>query len=309
MSIDMSARLTFITPAFCAGADPAKAEVRAPAIRGQLRWWFRVLGGTPDQEKELFGGVHNGTQASKVTVRVRDLDARTADGARELPKPNTPVYYLSHFARVSGNKERYNKDAWFNIDTAFTVDAFSRRSMNTDEERAFREAWETFLLLGSLGLRQTRGFGAFSPQELPSETQVIDRLRALKAKGIRSWYLTPPNSREVGTVSDWQACLMLLEATLAHLRQHGFSAQNNSTPLGNAKPRQASGLHLRPIRVKGDKWMPVLFYVSKVVDDPSIGCARDLLKLLDSRPEVRYPYQQRAPKPDNRDAISVLAVQ
>lgn len=225
------------------------------------------------------------------------------------PNPIPPVYYLSHFARVSGNRERYNKNAWFNIDTSFTVDAFSRLSMSADEERAFREAWETFLLLGSLGLRQTRGFGAFSPQEHPSETQIIDRLKALKAKGIRSWYLTPLNSREVGTVSDWLDCLMLLEATLAHLRQHGFSAQNNSTPLGNAKPRQASGLHLRPILVEGGKWMPVLFYVSKVVDDPSIGCERDLLKLLDSRPEVRYPYKQRASKPETRKAISVLAVQ
>ena len=308
MSIDVSEKLTFITPAFCAGPDPAQAEVRAPAIRGQLRWWFRVLGGTPDQEKELFGGVHNGTSASKVTVRVRDLDARTADGARELPKPNTPGYYLSHFARVSGNKERYNQDAWFNINTAFTVDAFSRRSMNSDEERAFRESWDAFLLLGSLGLRQTRGFGAFSPQELPTESQVISRLKALKAKGIHSWYLTPPNSKEVGTVGSWRDCLMLLEATLAHLRQHGFS-YSKVTPLGNAKPRQASGLHLRPIRVQGDQLMPVLFYVSKVVDDPSLGCERDLLKLLDSRPEVRYPYQQRAPKPETREAISVLAIQ
>ncbi|MGN0879877.1 MAG: type III-B CRISPR module RAMP protein Cmr1 [Oligosphaeraceae bacterium] len=308
MSIDVSARLTFITPAFCAGPDPAQAEVRAPAIRGQLRWWFRVLGGTPDQEQQLFGGVHNGTHASKVTVRVRDLDPRVADGARELPKPNTPGYYLSHFARVSGNKERYNQGAWFDIYTAFTVDAFSRLSMSSDEERAFLEAWEAFLLLGSLGLRQTRGFGAFSPQELTTETQVISRLKALKAKRIRSWYLTQPNSKEVGTVGSWKVCQMLLEATLAHLRQHGFSS-SKVTPLGNAKPRQASGLHLRPIFVQGGQWMPVLFYVSKVVDDRSLGCERELLKLLDGRPEVRYPYQQRAPKPENRDAISILAIQ
>ena len=308
MSIDVSARLTFITPAFCAGPDPAQAEVRAPAIRGQLRWWFRVLGGTPEQEQQLFGGVHNGTHASKVTVRVRDLDPRTADGARELPKNNTPGYYLSHFARVSGNKERYNQGAWFDINTAFTVDAFSRLSMSGEEERAFREAWDAFLLLGSLGLRQTRGFGAFSPQEFPTEKQVIDRLRALKAKGIRSWYLTPPNSKEVRTEGRWKDCLMLLEATLAHLRQHGFSS-SKVTPLGNAKPRQASGLHLRPIYVQGGQWMPVLFSVSQVVDDPSIGSERELLNLLNSRPEVRFPYQQRVPKPENRAAISLLAIQ
>ncbi len=50
--------IELLTPCFCAGADQTKAEIRAPSIRGQLRWWFRALGGTPQGEKEVFGGVH-----------------------------------------------------------------------------------------------------------------------------------------------------------------------------------------------------------------------------------------------------------
>ncbi|TAE90912.1 MAG: type III-B CRISPR module RAMP protein Cmr1 [Verrucomicrobia bacterium] len=38
-------QLEIITPCFCAGADQGIAEIRAASIRGQLRWWFRVLGG------------------------------------------------------------------------------------------------------------------------------------------------------------------------------------------------------------------------------------------------------------------------
>ncbi|MCL2104631.1 MAG: type III-B CRISPR module RAMP protein Cmr1 [Kiritimatiellaeota bacterium] len=40
-------RLSFITPTFLAGANQNTPEIRASSIRGQLRWWFRVLGGTP----------------------------------------------------------------------------------------------------------------------------------------------------------------------------------------------------------------------------------------------------------------------
>lgn len=56
--------LELITPCFCGGAEPEKqAEIRAPSIRGQLRWWFRTLGGfkslapmpVHEQEAMVFG--------------------------------------------------------------------------------------------------------------------------------------------------------------------------------------------------------------------------------------------------------------
>ena len=97
--IHIEEKLTLITPCFCAGADPKVAELRAPSIRGQLRWWFRVLGGTPEKEKEVFGGVHEGAKASKIVVRVKDespLQGKTED----LPRQNAPLYYLFHFANA-----------------------------------------------------------------------------------------------------------------------------------------------------------------------------------------------------------------
>lgn len=58
--------LTFLTPCFCGGADnkAGPAELRVPSLRGQLRYWTRVLfhvPGKPDvaakKEHELFGGI------------------------------------------------------------------------------------------------------------------------------------------------------------------------------------------------------------------------------------------------------------
>ena len=73
--------LQVITPCFAGGAEPEKqAEIRAPSIRGQLRWWFRVLGGfsslkpipVRDQEERIFGSTAGGAGvASPLIVRVR----------------------------------------------------------------------------------------------------------------------------------------------------------------------------------------------------------------------------------------------
>ena len=72
--------LELITPCFCGGAEPEKqAEIRATSIRGQLRWWFRTLGGfksldpmpVRDQEALIFGSTAGDEgRAGKVILRV-----------------------------------------------------------------------------------------------------------------------------------------------------------------------------------------------------------------------------------------------
>ncbi len=92
--------IEIITPCFCSGANAEQqAEIRAPSIRGQLRWWFRTLGGfkslaargiTPrQQENEIFGNAAgNSGTASRLVVRVaanpsaslRSQTAKDSDG-------------------------------------------------------------------------------------------------------------------------------------------------------------------------------------------------------------------------------------
>ncbi|MCZ7641232.1 MAG: type III-B CRISPR module RAMP protein Cmr1 [Verrucomicrobia bacterium] len=73
--------LELITPCFCGGAEPEQqAEIRAPSIRGQLRWWFRTLGGfkslapmsVREQEAMIFGTTAGDEgQAGRLTIRPR----------------------------------------------------------------------------------------------------------------------------------------------------------------------------------------------------------------------------------------------
>lgn len=83
--IRFSRELELITPCFLGGAEPnARAEVRPASIRGQLRWWFRVLGGFKSlsgrghnlrqQEDLIFGGAADAdSHAGLITIRTSGL--------------------------------------------------------------------------------------------------------------------------------------------------------------------------------------------------------------------------------------------
>src|ERR1035437_3989341 len=75
-----------ITPCFAGGANPeTTAEIRAASIRGQLRWWFRVLGGFKslkekypkvcDQETLIFGSA-TGEEGNSRGIGIRLLPIR-----------------------------------------------------------------------------------------------------------------------------------------------------------------------------------------------------------------------------------------
>ena len=49
--------IRFITPLFSRSMLEDSPEIRPSSIRGQLRWWFRALGGNAIDEKAVFGGI------------------------------------------------------------------------------------------------------------------------------------------------------------------------------------------------------------------------------------------------------------
>ena len=303
--IHIEEKMTLITPCFCAGANPDVAELRAPSIRGQLRWWFRVLGGTPEQEKELFGGVHEGTMSSKIVVRVKVKAEEQKHGKpEELPRQNSSLYYLFHFVRVSGDRRRYESDGWLKEGTTFTVEILSRLPMKPEKETKFLETWDAFIKFGGLGYRQTRGLGAFAPQKLLDLNQMKQALRDLAKYGISSWMICElngqPSFRKGGRDS-----MRLLEAALGHIRQHGFKSDFPS-PMGSSSPRQASGLHLRPVLLKEGYYLPVMYYTPQTLAPQSLRVQNDFLTLLDGNILFKCPYEAIPKDPDTRDDYRII---
>lgn len=153
-----SYRLTFITPLFSKGSYDDRPEVRAASIRGQLHWWFRALGGSYYDEKAIFGGVHGGAAASKVVVRVGNVQGRPGE-VNTLPH--------KHGGRASP-KSAYKPGAGFDLHLLERLGA-----LPANHRSAFERALETWLLLGTLGLRATRACGSFSWQPLTNGAAVM----------------------------------------------------------------------------------------------------------------------------------------
>lgn len=147
--------LTFITPLFSKGSYDDQPEVRPASIRGQLHWWFRALGGSHADETALFGGVHTKPPvASKVVIRVANDQGQTAtpntlphkDGGRAAPK------------------------SAFQTGTTFDLLVSERLGGLDDSHRKqFQRALDAWLLAGALGLRATRGGGAFHRAGAPTD--------------------------------------------------------------------------------------------------------------------------------------------
>jgi CRISPR-associated protein Cmr1 len=145
---------------FLAGADGQTPELRAPSIKGAMRFWWRALNGhlgvkeMKAKEDGIFGGVtENAASRSKVTLRVKQNGIKTG----RLPRTkddkiqNPGIHYLWYTIPMNNDRP----GIW---EGDFTVQLTSFESL------ALEEAAFSFWMLanfGGLGTRSRRGAGSF----------------------------------------------------------------------------------------------------------------------------------------------------
>jgi len=196
-----------ITPLFLAGADPRGVpELRAPSVRGALRYWLRaLLGGVlGDQdlnalrkaEAQVFGSTD---RASPVVVRVHH-DPASPIGYSRLTRNRAGVAYLFFGARrFGGDPERQAFPSGFR----FGCQLDGRAGVQDENEKALQAATASLWLLthlGSLGMRARRGGGSLqgvstdgndsSLLPLVSEAQTAKELQETLQDGLhrlREW--------------------------------------------------------------------------------------------------------------------------
>lgn len=214
--------LELITPCFCGGAEPdQQAEIRAPSIRGQLRWWFRSLGGfkslapipVPKQESLLFGSTAGAEgQAGKLIVRVKPPINRKLTDSIDHPTPNMsdPEGYLLFPLRQKGRKKT-------------ALPTFSLTILWGGEARLWPDILAlaaVFGHLGALGFRSRRAMGALAFQNDPPElASALHRFAAHSSVFLKQLNAPAPMSR--------QQCIPALANWLKSCRAHGRSGQND----------------------------------------------------------------------------------
>lgn len=256
--------LTFTTPAFLSGADQNVPEIRAPSIRGALRWWFRVLGGSREDEAALFGTVHGGVRASAVVVRVEDV--KITDNAKAPSfRPESPLGYLGYFAAVSGNKigvRRTEGGHYIGAGSTFTLRVTARRAVAPALWVRLEETVEAFCRLGALGLRATRGFGMVAEASPPTAAAFRAWAQPLGARGIHLWECAPMGGAH-----------QTLSETLRGLRRSDSAqlggGQESALGYSLGKRRHASALRLCPVCTADAAILPVLLYTDNAASAAS----------------------------------------
>lgn len=197
-------KLTFLTPCFCAGADQRVAEIRPSAIRGELRWWFRCLGGTPEQEATVFGSTSGNGSSSSLLIRVSDVNLSDNYHSPTFISPNDVDSYQHYFLTAPNKnlndetrmwsrapdtdtktKGVIRKESQIPPGSSFTLQILQNRnfpSSQSDELRALLDLTLTcFKNFGAIGFRKTRGFGAWFPDEAePTRKELESQLEKLK---------------------------------------------------------------------------------------------------------------------------------
>lgn len=252
--------LTFLTPCLMAGANQGQAEIRAASIRGELRWWFRALGGTRDEEATLFGSVHGTQAASKVRVRCRPLSPPTPSWQPPKFTPDQTESYVWYFAKASGAAEkggagpRWSPTGAWKEESQFLLELMIL-DLGTDA-RALRakldDAIDCFLAFGSLGLRSTRGLGAY---ECAERLLTDQRLEELQSKLQSNDFITKLRPDTFQRLED---ILRSIGSLVKGTRKHHRLKHDVQSPLGTSDPRQRSAVRFRPVRVDGTLKLLVL---------------------------------------------------
>ncbi|GAB4108397.1 MAG: hypothetical protein Kow001_05420 [Acidobacteriota bacterium] len=168
--------LAFVTPCFSGGIDARRnASLRAPSIRGMLRFWHRALGADKKREFQLFGGIRTDLAKSEPhasAVLVRASCARPTAQARKSVLPHK---------KGDGRFDRPCIPA----ETRFKVQMVLRPGRADRELEEAALVMEVFSLLGALGFRGNRGAGSLwpvDPSRPATAAQLEARLSSLKAR-------------------------------------------------------------------------------------------------------------------------------
>ena len=165
-----------ITPMFIGSADKNKAELRAPSVKGALRFWWRAMNGNlsiaqlKEKEGKIFGsgsGIEDPIK-SKVTIMVSDVFQKPF----LIKFPWHPVnvknfkinildylaYGVTEYVKGQGQvviKEAYPEEIKFKIEIVFD------NKLNEQLRKEVILAFHFLSYLGGMGAKSRNGFGRF----------------------------------------------------------------------------------------------------------------------------------------------------
>jgi len=162
-----------ITPMFLAGADGKTPELRAPSIKGALRFWWRAMNGhlpidvLRKKEAEIFGGSGENEGKSKFNIRISHGNIES-DGYQPLPHHDNSDFCNKNKCKRNkyGNCYKTFKLSAIQPEANFTVEFCLHNRTNIIAKEKLKNLFILTSILGSLGKRSRRGFGNFKINQI-----------------------------------------------------------------------------------------------------------------------------------------------
>ncbi len=193
-------KLETVTPLFLGGAKPrGSPEIRAPSVRGALRYWLRAalgesnLSALKTSEAQVFGDTKD---ASAIVVRAHSEEQsfnyfeRRSEPRRDDPRKKrwVPVHgetkatsYL--FFSLDGNSKEKIKARWcYPVGADIELALIARRKDDVAWQRACASLW-LLTRLGGIGARARRGAGGL---QFKADQQLMHWPNHLPALNIRA---------------------------------------------------------------------------------------------------------------------------
>jgi CRISPR-associated protein Cmr1 len=182
-----------ITPLFGGGVDPGEADpltiIRGPAIRGQLRFWWRACRGgqfngdlrmMKEAEDELWGAASTEKEPRPSLVQIRLEIANGGQHVQPFESRTRPSPNWRDLAYATFPLQDKNPPGEVRTGVKFKLTLTYPQKRRAEVEAALW-AWETF---GGVGARTRRGFGALKllriddkPVPLPGAADVVTQIR------------------------------------------------------------------------------------------------------------------------------------
>jgi CRISPR-associated protein Cmr1 len=149
-----SLKCKVITPLFMGGANQ-QAELRTQSINGLLRWWFRIAGGSIEDEKRLFGWAGEKSNQGLVRIFIKEPPFQP----QEFSPKQAGYNYLGFSLKLTKRKS-FPENQTFEISISFHP-----KANEEDIKKFFCALWLAFNL-GNFGSRSRRGFGSIRIKEI-----------------------------------------------------------------------------------------------------------------------------------------------
>jgi len=171
-----------ITPMFLSGAN--EAELRAPSIKGILRYWWRSLNGhlslkdLKKKEGDIFGSIESGDEKkSRVNILLNNKKMKISPSSPKLSSSHTfkvhgyslDIFdYLLYGVLDSENHNNSYTKNYFNVSSTFDLVLNCQNSDVKDEVLKSLYVWNEY---GGLGAKSRNGFGSIYISNLNEYTK------------------------------------------------------------------------------------------------------------------------------------------